>query len=218
MEKLIITLLTAVLFVSCTNSRFVKPLEEKESAITFGFGGPLAKIKKVDIPLPLSAISYGYGYQKDMTLFATLHTIAALFGVIQTDAGMVYNLSEQSNLVPAFSVSPYANFMLDCWEGSFKFYPAFDLNAYWSFKKDYVYVGSSNWFELASKKAHDEKVENHWLASFHTGYNYSTDFMDYNLEMKYLVPFISNENKVVEYVSFSKSGAVGIYFSIMKRF
>jgi hypothetical protein len=43
--------------------------------------------------------------------------------------------------------------------------------------KAFVYIGLTNWFELASKKAHGEVQTNHALINPHIGMTYNTKKM-----------------------------------------
>ena len=86
---------------SCAPSRYVRPLEEGQKAITGNLGGPLIKFSGMTIPLPLTAISLGYGLKDNLTIYGGVHTTALSFGVIQGDFGVVkefINLTQCLNL------------------------------------------------------------------------------------------------------------------------
>ena len=92
--------------------------------------------------------------------------------------------------------------------------------AYWEFnpKKSYAYLGLSNWFELSSERAHGEKQENRWLINPHMGYTYVRNRWNYNVETKYLVPYLDTKPNVVDYKGIGGKGAVGIYFTFTRKF
>lgn len=205
---------------ACAPVRVVKPLAAGEKALSFNIGGPLIGFSETTIPMPLTAVSGAYGVSDKLTAFAGLHTTALAFGVIQTDIGVVRGLSTPTGLRPGISVSPVANLMLDTWENNFKFYPQLDLNAYWHLgqRESFLYVGSNNWFELAGTRAHGERQEIRWLANFQSGYTFVRSKMNYTVELKYLAPFHSNREVVVDYRGIGGNGALGVYFNVSRKF
>jgi hypothetical protein len=220
-KSFVLLCLPAILLIcSCAPTRVVKPLQKGQTNVSASLGGPLIAFKGTTIPIPLSSISAAYGIKEDLTGFAGLHTTALAFGVIQTDLGVTKNILNQKGWVPGISVSPSATLMFDTWEHHFKLYPDIDINAYWNYrqKQNYVYAGMFNWFELASTRAFNEPQPNHWIPGFYIGHTWSRKIMEYTLEAKYLEPFTSNKNLVVEYKSFGNAGAVGLYFGITRKF
>ena len=214
-------LLLLVIFVTgCAPTRFVKPLDKEQKVINASFGGPLIGFAGMTIPVPLTSLTGGYGLKEDLTIFGSLHTTALLFGVIQTEFGVVKSFLTPDKFKPGLTVTPVINLAIDKWKGNFKLWPQLDINAYWNYKdKDnYFYLGSSNWFELAGKKAHEEKQTTLWIGNFHAGHTFVRGKMDYNLEFKYLAPFFSNQDVVVDYKSFGNNGAIGVYMSVTKKF
>ncbi len=206
---------------SCAPTRFVEPLAKKESAVSANFGGPLIHFSGMVIPIPFSALTYGYGLDSNNTVFASVHTTAMTFGTIQNEWGIDHRFLKQNKWRPALSTNLVANTGIDVWEGNFKFWPQLDINAYWHLKKQnrLVYFGLGNWFELASTKAHGEKQTVHWIPSPHLGYRYTHGKWTYFIEGKMLAPMQSNQRIVVDYVKpWGEHGASGIYLGIQKHF
>ena len=114
------------------------------------------------------------------------------------------------------------NLLVDTWEKNFKFWPQIDANLFWNFnlkRKDYFYLGVSNWFELAARRAHGEPQLNRWLFNPQAGITFDQPNWSYNVEAKYLAPNFSNQNIVVDYAKpWGENGGLGIYFSISKKF
>ena len=208
------------LFHSCAPSRIVRPLEKGEKQVSAHLGGPLMGFVGTVIPMPLTSVSYAHGVSDKVTVFGGIHTTAMLYGVFQTDIGVCYNLYKQDSSRFGLSVSPVINMAYDKWEGNFKFWPEIDINAYWEFnpKKSFAYLGVSNWFELVSKRAHDESQENRWIVNPHLGYTYVRKKWNYNFETKYLVPYLDTKPNVVDYKGVGGKGAVGIYFTFTRKF
>ncbi|MCX8486002.1 MAG: hypothetical protein ORN53_02285, partial [Crocinitomicaceae bacterium] len=73
---------------SCAPALFVEPLKKGQQVITGNFGGPVAKIPGIGaIPIPFTAVGYGYGVTNKTTVFGNLHTTSLAFGIGQTDLG-----------------------------------------------------------------------------------------------------------------------------------
>jgi hypothetical protein len=217
----------AFLFVilqnSCSPSRFVKPLEKDDNAIGVNIGGPLIGFAGTTIPIPFTAITYGRGLSDKTTGFASLHTTSLIFGTMQMELGLVKEIlptSKDNKLIPGITFTKTANLLKGFYGGGFKYYPQIDLNAYWNFNNDknFFYTGISNWIELSRLRAHNIEQPHRWLLSPHIGVSGQNKKYNGQIEIKWLVPYISNENIVVDYRSFGNRGAIGIYYSLTRRF
>ncbi len=206
----------AWLFTSCAPSRYIKPLERKQTVVTATLGGPLILYAHTTIPVPMTTMAVGHGFTDNLTGFAGLHTTSLLFGVFQTDIGVVKQLSAQHGWLPGITVSPVANLMIDKWAGIFSFYPQLDLNAYWNYPKrpHYVYFGLSNWFDMATRSTEDPQTS-HWLPMLQLGNTMVTKKWMYTLEVKY-APRINNP-VVVEYQGIGQATALGVYIGVTKK-
>jgi hypothetical protein len=218
--KVFVIWCTAVIIYGCAPTRIVKTIPKGQTNISASLGGPLISFHNLIIPMPLTSVSVAHGFKDNLTGFAGLHTTALAFGVIQTDIGITKTLKKQDGWSPGISVSPVANLMFDTWEHHFKFYPEADINVYWNYKQkqNYVYAGMFNWVELSATRAFNEPQSNQWIPGFYIGHTWSRKIMEYSVEAKYLEPFTSNKNLVVEYTSFGNTGAIGIYFGITRKF
>ena len=207
-------------FSSCSTTRYVVPIKKGEQRITANLGGPLIHYSGIIIPVPLTALGYAYGVNDHLTAFGNFHTTALAFGVFELDAGVLQNVIQQKKWQPGISVNGVANLMLDKWKTEFRFYPEVDVNAYWHYrnKQSFAYAGISNWIELQNTGANDRKQTTHLLPSFYAGHTFSRTKMDYSLEAKWIAPFSSNKNIVVDYVGAGSLGTLGIYFSLSKKF
>jgi hypothetical protein len=220
LNRIIWCLFVAMILFACNATRLVKPLPKDELQVGAGFGGALIQLGDATIPIPLTNVYAAYGVKENTSAFASIHTTALLFGVFQTDLGFTQQLLKQKGYLPALSVSPIANLMLDKWEGQFSLYPQLDINAYWNYgkKKHLVYTSLNNWFELRNQRAHGETQKTHWLPSIGLGHQWSGKKYNLQLETKYLAPNQSNQNLVVDYVSFGNNGAIGVYIGLTRQF
>ena len=216
----IFIVLAAAYITSCAPSRFVKPLAKGEKAVAVTFGGPLIGFGGSVIPVPLTSVYGGYGFNDRITFFGSLHTTSIPFGVFQTDIGVTYSLWTKDSLRTGLSVSPALNIAAN--RSDLKLWPAIDLNYYQSFGKKYSYwyAGVSNWFELSSRKAHNEVQKEHWLFSPQAGIVFSKkNKWAHQVEIKVLGLNRSNEDIVVDYrTPFGNRGAMGIYYSAIRKF
>jgi hypothetical protein len=210
-------LVTVMSMAACAPARFVKPLDKGQKAISASLGGPLILYGKTTIPMPLTSIALGYGLDSGLTGFAGIHTTAMLFGVIQTDIGVVKQIRKQDNWIPAVTVSPIANLMIDKWQGKFSFFPQLDAHAYWNYPKKphYAYVGLSNWFDLNSKRAEGDVQKTYWLPVVQLGNTIVKHKWTYTIELKY-APKI-NYPVVVDYQGIGRATALGVYLGIARR-
>lgn len=207
-------------FSSCTPTRFVKPLEKKQNAIAASFGGPLIHFGKAVTPIPFTSIMYGRGITKSTTAFGSLHLTSLLFGNFQTDIGVCQQLYKNDSLKFGITINPAINMVYDKWNKNFRVWPQLDFNIYKNIlkQKAFIYVGLTNWFELASTKAHNEKQTNHILINPHIGITYNTKKWGYTLEGKFLQINKNNKPNVVDYVGIQQHGAVGIFLNFNRRF
>jgi hypothetical protein len=217
----------SIAIFSCSPVRYAKNLEYKEHAVQASFGGPIIGVPGIgSIPMPLTSLGYAYGVKEKTTLYGNWHTTAALFGVAQFDAGVTQNLWKNEKM--GISISPSFNTAVDVFEKNFKFWPILEANYYWDYKTFtknetnrtfYLYTGFSNWFELNGLRAHDLKQDDRILFNPHVGTVYDGKKWSYSLEMKFLAPYKSNENIILDYKSpLGNHGALGAYFSVRYRF
>ena len=218
--KTIPLLFGVALLLSCNATRLVKPLETKQVQVGASVGGALIQLGSATLPIPLTSVYGAYGMREKTTAFGSLHTTALLFGVFQTDIGITHRLLKQRQWIPAISLSPIANIMMDRWEGRFSLYPQLDIHAYWEYgsKKHFFYTSVNNWFELRNQRAHGEVQQTHWLPSLAMGHQWTGKKYSLQVETKYLAPNQSNQNLVVDYVSPSNRGALGVYVAVARKF
>jgi len=223
MKKAIYTLAGLMVLIqlfSCAPSRIVRPLDKGQKAIGLNLGGPLIGFSGTTIPVPFTSLMYAQGVTEKTTVFGSIHTTSLLFGVIQTDIGVCHRLYYSDSTRIGLSVTPAINLAYDKWEGNFKVWPQIDINVYWDIKpkKSFVYLGVDNWFELSGKKAHEQTQQNRWIINPQIGYTNSRNKWNYNIEFKYLVPYLNNEPGVVDYKGVNGKGAVGVYLSFTRKF
>ncbi|HOM65761.1 MAG TPA: hypothetical protein PLI27_02620 [Ignavibacteriales bacterium] len=211
--KYIIIFIISLLLVSCSNSLLITPIEKDKHHIGINFGGPIVKVKKVNLPIPLSSVSHFYGIDTNLTLVNNLQIISAIFRTFHYESGLLFNIYDNYSSPIKISLMPYFSLMTNFNLPDTKIYPACNINFYHSFDKYILYTGTNFTFELSKTKAFNQKVENHILIAPYFGTIYQTNDFTYSLELKYLLPNISNKDIVVDYLSFGSKGAIGIYFS-----
>ena len=225
MNKQQLLLLCAValifLFSNCAATRIVKPLDKKQWAAGFDFGGAIIDFAGIKIPLPLTSFTAAYGVDSQLTVFGSLHTTALAAGVVQMEFGAVRSLFKTDKNGFNFSGGLIANAMVSTWDGKARFYPEADLNAYYTYgakKRNYAYVSVANWFDLQVTQAHNVPNKEHWIPNIALGHTFCTRKMKYTLETRWIAPLSSNQNLVVGYNGIANQGSLGVYFSVFRTF
>jgi hypothetical protein len=136
------------------------------------------------------------------------------------ELGATKQILKQKNYFPAVSFTPNINFIYKN-KDAHKLYPQLAINAFWEYgkRKNFVYVGIDNWFELASKRQYDLQQKNHWIFMPMIGHSFAGKKWNFNIEAKIIAPNISNEKLVVDYVTpLNKKGAFGVYIGLTRKF
>ncbi|HEY4799655.1 MAG TPA: hypothetical protein VII99_11305 [Bacteroidia bacterium] len=212
-------LAAVVILSSCAPSRLVRPLEKGQKIISANLGGPLIGFSGKIIPVPLSSIMYAQGLKENTSVFGSLHTTSLLFGVIQTDIGICRRVYYNDSLRLGVSVTPALNLAIDKWEWHSKCWPQLDVNVYRECrsKKSFYYAGMENWIELAMNRADGTTQKQHWIFAPQAGFTYCRKKWNYNIEMKYIAPNISNLLSVVDYKGIGGKGAMALYFTFTRK-
>lgn len=205
---------------ACAPSRVVAPLPAGEQQVNVHFGGPLYEYDGDTMPMPLTSVAYSLGVDENNGLTLAAHTTALVYGLLQAEAAWTHGLLEPSGYTPGISTTPAMHMMIDRWQQEFRAYPALDFHAYWLYAENagLVYFGFGQWFELQQKRSHGEKQPRQWLPYWQVGTQYWFDSWGAIVELKRLLPNVSNEKSVVEYRGGVSHGAVGIYFSLGRKF
>ncbi|MBL7903257.1 MAG: hypothetical protein JNK73_14760 [Bacteroidia bacterium] len=222
MKRGIQLLLTAVLFglFSCAPSRFVKPLEKNQKAISFSFGGPGIMYSGAPIPIPFSTLAYAQGINSSITAFGALHFTSSLFGNLQADLGASCQLFElESGL--GMSAAPALQLAYSVGTAkTLRAWPSGDINVYYHlFKKpSYLYGGLNAWFEFSKYKAHNELQTRHVIPNLQLGYVFVKPKWQHQFEFKFIGMGIPNTPGVVDYVGLNGKGSIGFYYNLIRTF
>ncbi|MCW3077273.1 MAG: hypothetical protein JWO32_1882 [Bacteroidetes bacterium] len=204
----------------CSPTQLVKPLQKGQRAAAITYGGPLIKFAGAPIPIPFTTLGFSYGLTSKITGYASLHTTSLIFGNLQTTVGGLFSLYEQENKF-GLTVSPAIQTAYNIRNKTgFRIWPTLDLNAYYHplQKPSFVYIGANSWFELSSLRAHNEPQANHIIPNIHAGYMLVKTKWQHQFEIKYLGLGIPNLPGVVDYIGISHKGALGIYYSLIRKF
>jgi len=206
--------------ISCAPTRFVKPLEKGQKAISASFGGPAIHYSKAILPIPFTTLCYAQGISQSVTGFGALHFTSSLFGNIQSDIGASIKLFEKQSGI-GISVSPALQIGYSVsTPKSLRLWPTLDLNIFYNLKskKSYIYAGSNVWFELSKYKAHQELQSRHLIPNVQFGYVKANKLWNHQFEVKFLGIGIQNTPGVVEYVGFHGRGSFGFYYQLIRLF
>ncbi|MCW3104397.1 MAG: hypothetical protein JWO09_2837 [Bacteroidetes bacterium] len=220
MQKPLTILLSLFLLASCSPTRFVKPLAKKEHAANLSFGGPLIKFGTATIPIPFVTVNYGYGIDSTLTGFASFNITSALYGNFQAELGATKQWTKQHAYLPALGTTLQLNAIYRNTEAK-KLYPQLDLHAYWEYgkRKNYFYIGASNWFELSKTRTLGVSQDKHWILMPMAGHSFNGKKWNVNIEAKIMAPNLSNEKLVVDYQTpLRNRGAFGVYIGYTRKF
>ena len=208
--------------VSCAPARFVEPLDKGEWSVGANVGGPVLDYGGAPVPVPLSAIEVGYGIDSSLTIHGGLHTTSMLFGNGQLDLGITYKFVNQKKWIPNVSATPGVNVIYSPSAKSAKLWPMLDLNAYWNYgkRRNYIYLGINNYFELSRTMANNQPQNHHWLFSPQLGHilKGKKDKWEMITEFKWIGPNISSEYSFVPYKGIIDQGAIGFYLGVRRKF
>ena len=219
-EKLKLLFCITLFVTSCAPSRFVKPLDKGQKALTASFGGPTILFSGAPIPMPFTTITYAQGLTANTTAFGSLHFTSGLFGNLQSDLGASYRIYEKP-LSYGFSTSPALQIAYSVGHtGSFRVWPTLDLNFYCHpFKNaSYAYAGANAWFEFSKYKAHGEIQQRHVLPNLQMGYVFVKTRWQHQIEVKFLGLGIPNTPTVVSYIGLGGKGSFGVYYTLIRTF
>lgn len=208
------------LMMGCSPATVVKPLEKGETRIGAHIGGPGILFAGAPIPMPLTSVQVSHGLDTNISLSVGLHTTSLLFGVGHLEAHMAYGIPVDAKQQFGLTLVPGFHAMADVWEGNFKVYPDLQALGWWQYgeTEKRLYTGIGTWIEFQKVKAHGEIQQNDFLPWWQLGHVWERERMVYQVEAKYLAPFSSSEDIVVDYISPRNRGAVGVYFSIARKF
>ncbi len=201
---------------ACAPTRFIEPIDEGKLAAGATFGGPIIDFAGAPIPVPLSSFEVGYGFKKNLTFSAGLHTTAAVFGNLQLDFGGTFKFLNQKGFKPNMSISPCLNTVWDIYDKKIKSWPVIDLNAYWNYgkKMNYLYLGANSFIELSANMALEQEQPTPILFSPQIGHvlkgkDRKWEFIS---EIKFLSPFTNSSYAFVPYRSLTGAyGATAIF-------
>ena len=232
MRKILFSLL--LITYSCAPTRFVKPLDKNQHAVTASFGGALTNVPGVAvIPIPNTSFGYGFGATNTTTLYGSWYSTAAMFGVFQMDVGITQLVWKDTVKHMGVTVSPGINFMVDVFEKNARTWPQLDANYYFDYRlsqakkrngrdqwrTNTLYLGMANWIELQSTRAHEVDQANRVIFSPQIGHIYERNNWSFSTELKFLAPYAKNTEIVVDYLSaFKGRGALGFYMGLSYKF
>ncbi len=212
-------ILIVSLFFSCSPVRLVKPLQKGEKAMGSNLGGPIINFAGAPIPLPYTAAFFAKGITDKTSAFGGLHLTALAFGVMQLEVGACRQLWANQSKTLGLSVSPAMHFAVDRWDWNFRFWPQIDCQLYRTFaNQSFIYAGVGNWFEPTRMRPHNEMQEKFWFMHPQFGYRWGKHKWNYGIESKWVGSGLANKPNVADYIGIDGKGALGVYFSIMKKF
>lgn len=187
--------------------------------VSVGLGGPLIQFKGLIIPVPFSQVDFSYGLTDRISVQAGLNTTSLLFGVAQLRLNGLVGLKNPNGWLPGISFSFQQHLFLDRWQKAFSWYPEPGFHLFWHLPnhRHLLFAGGSGWMEIKTPKINfDDRP--FFLPIIQAGYQNMGEKWAWSVESRWIAPNISHQNLVTSYVSPTQSGALGLYFSLSRKF
>jgi hypothetical protein len=95
---------SCVFLVACGHVTPVRPVPKDTVQVEMAVGGPLVRLGKLNLPVPLSTAGVRYGLGERYDVAAHAHLTSLSFGVAGLDVGSTYLALQQRGLLPALAV------------------------------------------------------------------------------------------------------------------
>jgi len=153
---LILAVLSVIVLLAvtrCGTVTAVTPLHRGESALAVSFGGPVANVGGMNVPMPYAVARYRYGLNDRAGLYAGGHLTAAALRVVGLDFGFSYHFLRQQGWVPCVGTSAGLAAFIQL-GGDAALFPQVDLVASYRFgNRVTTYFGSQSMYQFASAPA-----------------------------------------------------------------
>lgn len=219
MKHFVVVFFALYFLNACSPVHVVKPLKKGEQQAGVSLGGPLIKFSGAVIPVPFTSVHYARGLSEKFTIYGTVYTTAALFGVGQTDLGLSYRLLERDS-ISGLSLNAGFNAGTFFQPGTSRIWPELNLNYYRHYgnRRNFFYGGAGSWIELERRGTHDRPIQSRIRPWLHLGHTWNRTRFSYQLEYRLLSPFQSNQDVVIDYLRLTGNrGVSGLYFSFTRR-
>jgi hypothetical protein len=101
----LLAILALLATAACGHAAKLRPAPHRSLQPEFTFGGPMAIVLKMPLPLPLTSAGASYGLGERFDVSAHAHLTALAFGVAGVDLGSTYLVTEQRGLLPTLSLT-----------------------------------------------------------------------------------------------------------------
>lgn len=205
-KHLILAALPAVILLAtarCGTVTAVTPLDRGESALNVSFGGPVANVSGMSIPIPYAVARYRHGLTDQAGIHAGVHLLTAGFGVAGFDFGFSYHFLKQQSWIPTVGAIAGVTALIKPGGGEALF-PNLDIVASYRLGSRFTtYFGSQSMYQFQSKP-------NVVLAPFVGTEWHISDPFSLNLEAKWYAPTERTHPRNVNYsLPIGNHGAVG---------
>lgn len=222
-----IFIITLVFFlIGCSATHFVEPLKKGDKQAYLAAGGPMVDgILEEEIPLPLVGVGVGKGLTDKLTYFNTFYVNPLQYGITMFDVGILYGFrefQEENPVVPGISLGVTLNVAYEGNKAGLHIWPQMDFNAYWKWFDDRftTYIGVENWFELYEPPRSNNPGLAIWYMNPHLGQQVGSKTTKFQLEMKYLTPYLRREEDAYPFnASTMPNGkGFGLFLGLVKSF
>jgi len=143
-------LVVSLAVVRCGAVTAVTPLHRGESSLSASFGGPVANVSGMNIPIPYAVARYRYGLSDRTGIYAGFHPLAAGFRVIGLDFGFSYHFLKEQGWIPTVGAITGVTAFIQP-GGSQALFPQLDLVASYRLGDRFTtYFGSQSVYQFST--------------------------------------------------------------------
>lgn len=200
----------ALISVGCGHVTHVRPTPKGKLAVEGAFGGPVAKVSGLTIPLPLTTLGASYGLSESADIHAHVHGTSLAFGVAGVDVGASYMPIKQQGYVPALTLTGRLY-------GFSNIERILDSRAY----LELTGAGSyqlGKWFLLYGSASTFVQTQTWPLWSLAAGNEFQLGEWGLQLEGRWFQPSQLTRMNVVDWQSVGGLGAWGVVLGVRYRF
>ena len=215
----IFALCIAILAISCSSVRRIRPLDVGQSAVNVSIGGPVLKVAGVYTPIPLLSLGYNYGLLRNLDLEGGLGVTQAVYKILALDLGANWRPLIAHGWIPGIIATPKIHILTNFTPASLRVYPDILATLWWQHKNWlYPYLGIENWIEYHTERTDGNPQTHHWLITPYLGASFANGAWQYQIEGRVYEPNLRNDTGAPARMGFGPYGVLGLFLGIGYEF
>jgi len=207
-----------LLGASCSTTRVVRPLAEKETQVGVSAGGPLVAFKldadRSEILVPFVSLQGAYGVTDRLSVYGAWDITPIFIRTLHVDLGATYGLRMPEGNQLGVSASAGMQSFVSFLSGSTKFMPEASLNVYQQFTdKLYWYGSSGHNFDFGANESVALNT-GFWRPWVGLGIGLDGKKFHHQWEAKYLGFNEGNRDAIIAHIGLAGQGQWAFYYTI----